>query len=73
MMHALKETRSFLKQAKGVCLVETNVRASRFAPIETSYTVTAYWTPTRFYTGDDFTAAEKVFEEAVARAPQRAR
>jgi hypothetical protein len=37
------------------------------------YTVTAYWTPRRFYTGDDLDAAENAFEEALDRAPQRMR
>jgi len=71
MLHALKETRTILKQAKGVVLVESNVRHG--TGIETSYTVTAYWTPTRFYNGDDFSAAELAFDKAVARAPMRAR
>jgi hypothetical protein len=71
MMHALKETRSILKQAKGVFLVESNVRYR--AELETTYTVTAYWTSTHFYVGNDFNAAEQAFGRAVARAPARVR
>ena len=71
MLHALKQTRSILKQAKGVFFVESHVRHG--ARIETIYTVTAYWTPTHLYNGDDFNAAEKAFEQAVARAPMRVR
>jgi len=71
MLRALKETRSILKQAKGVFLVESHVRHR--AGIQTTYTVTAYWTTTRFYNGDDFNAAEKAFEQAVTRAPMRVR
>jgi hypothetical protein len=73
MIPALKNTRLLLSQEKGVILVESKVRATRTAPIEVIYTVTTYWTPTRFYSGCDLNAAEKAFELAVARAPQRIR
>jgi hypothetical protein len=73
MIPTLKDTRLLLRQEKGVILVESKVRATRTAPIEVVYTVTAYWTPTRFYSGCDLHAAEKAFELAVARAPQRIR
>jgi len=73
MVPALKDTRIILKQEKGVILVESNVRSTRTAPVETVFTVTAYWTPPRFYSGHDLHAAERTFAEAVARAPQRVR
>jgi hypothetical protein len=71
MLHALRETRVILKQTKGVLLVETIVRAKMDAPLEATYTVSAYWVPRRIYHGTDFDAAEIAFEEAVARAPWR--
>jgi hypothetical protein len=73
MIPALKDTRILLSQEKGVILVESKVRATRTAPVELTYTVTAYWTPTRFYSGSDLHAAEKAFELAVAQAPIRIR
>ena len=73
MMQATKETRVIRKQAKGIFLVEAYVRPHRTDPVEVIYTVTAYWTPNHFYTGGDPHAAEKAFEEALARAPQRIR
>ena len=42
-----------------VRLVEASVRGHRTAPVEVTYTVTAYWTPKLFYTGSDLHAAEK--------------
>jgi hypothetical protein len=73
MMQATKETRVIRKQGRGVFLVESGVRQHRTGPVEMTYTVTAYWTPNRFYTGTDLYGAEKAFEEALARAPQRIR
>ena len=73
MIPAPKESSHLLKQGKGVFLIETSMRASRSAPVEIIYTVTASWAPTRFYRGNDLNAAEAIFGQAVARAPQRAR
>jgi len=71
MIPALKDTRLLLRQEKGVILVESKVRTTRTAPVEVIYTVTAYWMPARFYSGCDRNAAEKAFERALTRAPQR--
>ena len=71
MMQAGKDARGILKQERGVSLVESSVRPNLSGPVEVSYTVSAYWTPTRFYTGTDNDAAEIAFDQAVSRAPQR--
>jgi hypothetical protein len=73
MLDALTETKAILKQTKGVFLVESHVRATRTTPAETVYTVTAYWTPKRFYRGNNRDAAETIFADAVAGAPARVR
>lgn len=74
MTVALKDTRLILRQERGVVLVESSVRPHRYAAImETLYTVSAYWTPTRFYTGGDLKIAEQAFDQAVKRAPMRVR
>jgi hypothetical protein len=73
MVPALKDTRMLLQEEKGVILVESKVRATRTAPVEIVYTVTAHWTPARFYSGSDLHEARLAFEVAVARAPQRIR
>ena len=73
MKPAPKETHLILKQGKGGFLIESNLRHGRGAAAEVIYTVTAYWTPTRFYTGSDRNLAERAFEEAVAHAQLPAR
>ena len=65
-------TRIILKQAKGVTLVKATLRSNWRAAAKMTYTVTAYWSPTHFYDGDNINAAEEAFERSLARAPLRA-
>jgi hypothetical protein len=71
MTPAVKDTRAILKHEASVFLVGSSLRSHLNGPVEVTYTVSAYWTPTHFYTGSDRDAAEKAFEQAVARAPER--